>query len=456
MGADFNLNMPLSITKITFFLPLLLILLLAASCLDNPEEVYDGAGTGAAGSSDRSKGLPSEEGYADKGSRDNVSGVNEDAPYISAQDMDREMLSSSMMQAGGWLLYNLNENGSMNYKYLPDPDEYAAQNNMIRQFMATYALSEMYRATGDQSYREAFRRNLDYNLKQYYAEEGEVGYILFRDAAKLGSAAIALMSVIRHDNNAFEDEKEKMAGFIRQLQLDSGRFRTFYLPEGVDINHNYYPGEAMLAMMLLYEESGDESIIPFVERSSAYYQKFFRNSSNPAFVPWQSMAHYHLYRATGKKEYAEFIFEMNDFLVGMQQLDCSEDNRAYGRFYDPMHPEYGPPHSSSTGVYAESLAYAYELAKELGDSERAIIYRDSMLLGIRSLMQLQYSEQNMWGYTGEMPKVLGGIRKTYDNSEMRIDNTQHAVMAIAKALEVLEEKDYSEFRDSVEECPEKP
>ena len=41
-----------------------------------------------------------------------------------------------------------------------------------------------------------------------------------------------------------------------------------------------------------------------------------------------------------------------------------------GRFYDPEHPEYGPPNSGSTSPYVESLAYAYEIAKMEGDDRQ--------------------------------------------------------------------------------------
>jgi len=65
--------------------------------------------------------------------------------------------------------------------------------------------------------------------------------------------------------------------------------------------------------------------------------------------------------------YKEAIsFEMNDWLLQMQQWEGLAYEDMKGRFFNPNKP-FGPPHASSTAVYLEGLIDAYTLAKEVGD-----------------------------------------------------------------------------------------
>lgn len=372
--------------------------------------------------------------------------------YISINDVTSENIENTLNLAGNWLLNSQNEDGSMKYKYLPDEDRYPKQNNMIRQFMATLALAELYENTQDNRYKEAYERNLHFNIFHYYYEEEEFGYIFYNDNAKLGSAAIALMSVLPSEKPIYNEKKIMLKNFIIFLHNESGRFRTFYIPPEADRNHNFYPGEAMLALMMAYEKEKEPDILDTVDKSFQYYSGYFRKASNPAFVPWQTMAIYRLYQAQKKTEYADFIFEMNDWLIQIQETSCANPNYL-GRFYDPSHKEYGPPHSSSTAVYVEGLTYAYSLAKELDDTDKMIAYRNSILLGVRSLLQLQYTEYNKGNVSEENRiKVHGGIRKTVDNPELRIDNTQHTVMALLRVMEIFNEKDIRDFKENYPYC----
>ena len=99
-----------------------------------------------------------------------------------------------------------------------------------------------------------------------------------------------------------------------------------------------------------------------------------------------------LYALTRRRPFAEWVFEMNDWLLPMQQWEgLAEDLR--GRFYDPKRPEFGPPHASSTGVYCDGLADAAALARAVGDSARAVSYERAVARGMRSLRQLQFRDE---------------------------------------------------------------
>lgn len=123
---------------------------------------------------------------------------------------------------------------------------------------------------------------------------------------------------------------------------------------------------------------------------------------------------------------------MNDWLLPMQQWDDVRYPDLKGRFYNPKHPEYGPPHASSTGVYLEVLADAYHLAIESDDIMRANRYRDVIWRGLRSIRQLQFLNDVDMFCNSKRERVRGGLcTEVYDNT-IRIDNIQHRLMALLK------------------------
>ena len=382
--------------------------------------------------------------FINKDGFDDVQDLYRSNIYFDVYDVKKETVRESIDLAGEWMLNHLNEDGSLNYKYEPSTDSYPDQNNMIRQTMGTWSLARLYTFTKDKKYLDAWNKNMQYNLDNYYVEDQEhdFGYILFDDKAKLGSAAFMLASILETKNPKYEEEKQKLINFIYYLQQDEGYFRTFYIPADRNDNQYYYPGEALLAMMLLYEQTKDKEILKKVDKSFYFYREYFYDTMNPAFVPWQTQAYYKAYLATGKQEYADFVFEMNDWLVDVMVWDSLEPYPDYlGRYYSAEHPDYGPSHAASTSVYIEGLSDAFKLAKKSGDTERAEKYRNAIILGIRSTIELQYGAGTMF-YIENKDKARGGIRTTVTDNSIRIDNTQHSIMAFINIYDAFGENDY--------------
>ena len=129
----------------------------------------------------------------------------------------------------------------------------------------------------------------------------------------------------------------------------------------------------------------------------------------------------------------EFVFEMNDWLLSMQQWHSMERDLR-GRFYNPRHPDYGPPHAASTGAYMEGLADAAFLANELGEIRRARRYRRTLIRGMRSLRQLQFRDNIDAFYILRKDKVLGALRTEVYNNAIRVDSAAHGLLAAVKIL----------------------
>lgn len=338
-----------------------------------------------------------------------------------------------------WLVRHVDSDGRMVYKYWPSRGEESRSNNMIRQFMATLALNKWASHSGDDAARAAAVRNLRYNLGAYYVQEGAYGIIEYDGKAKLGAIALAALAIrTSSERTKYIEEEESLVRTVENLwDANTGAFRTFWRPRERNDNQNFYPGEALLLWANIIDEEGDTRYIEKFMRSFLHYRNWHRMNKNPAFIPWHTQAYYTVWNTTQDEALRDFIFEMNDWLVGTQQWEQIRYADIGGRFFDPTLRGYGPPHASSTGVYIEGLADAYVLAVEVDDEIRAKRYKRAILRGLRSTMQLQYVDDVDMYYVFKRDRVRGGLRTTVYNNEIRVDNVQHSLDACLKVKNAL-------------------
>ncbi len=343
-----------------------------------------------------------------------------------------------------WMENQLQADGRMVYKYWPSRGKESQSDNPIRQFLATNCLFELAEESGDPRALDRAERNLDYNLKKYYVASNGMGYIEHKKKRKLGAAALAALAIVRSPARTSykEQELEMLKAIDAALQSD-GSFHTFLNDPTRRDNQNFYPGETLLLWASLYEQDRDDKLLERFHMAFEYYYDWHRENRNPAFVPWHTMAYFKVWKITKDHFFEEAILDMNDWLVHeMQELDRIAYPDVRGRFYSRKHQNYGPPHASSTGVYLLGLADAFCLAREIGDSKRQRVYRLAILRGLRSIMQLQFVDETDMYYISQRNRVLGGLRTTVYNNEIRIDNVEHALMATLKILKVFSPQDY--------------
>ena len=358
-------------------------------------------------------------------------------PVEVAATGDSERAADLADGIGEWMLRNLDADGALPYKYWPSRGEESPADNAIRRFLATLALARLGELRDSAEIREAARLNLRFNLARYFQPLGDGrGAIVECAGAKLGAAALAGLAILENAaREEFADELTMLAAGIDSLAHGELGFRTFFFPAGRDgENWNFYSGEALLFWAEAFRRRFP--LAPTVERCMAAFERCrerHRRKRNPAFVPWHTQACALLYAQTGRREFADFVLEMNDWLLPMQQWDGIEADMR-GRFYDPLRPEFGPPHAASTGAYLEGLADSAALARALGEERRAAAYERAIRRGLRSLRQLQFRDWRDMFYISRPERVLGALRtEVYDNA-VRLDSAAHALAAAIKVL----------------------
>ena len=176
-------------------------------------------------------------------------------------------------------------------------------------------------------------------------------------------------------------------------------------------------------------------------KSVEHYRSWHLAARDPAFVPWHTMAYAEIWRLTRDPGLRDWIFEMNDWLLDIQQASLDQPD-IDGRFYDPQRPHFGPPHASSTGVYLEGLIQAFRVARGTADAARAEAYRQAIVSGLRSLLQLEFKDSIDMYYVTKRDRVRGGLRTTVYDNEIRVDNVQHGLLAVLKILAAFSDDDY--------------
>ena len=344
-----------------------------------------------------------------------------------------------------WLFSNVTPEGRLTYIYYPSSGRQSSGNNMIRQWMGSVAMGRAAKIHEDPRQAALSYRNIRYNLNEFYRSEGELGYIEYEHQAKLGAAALALIAII--ESPARPQFAEYEAGLFKttkHLWRENGRFYTFLKPESRnDDNHNFYPGETLLAWSFLYQQNEDPDLLEKSMKSFAHYKDWHLKNRNPAFIPWHTQAYFNFWQKTKNDALKDWIFEMNDWLIDvMQENSRVAYDDTLGRFYDPTSNRYGVPHASSTGVYLEGLIDAFTLARAIGDRKHEEKYRKSIILGLRSGMQLQFQDEIDMFYASHHDRLLGGMRTTVYDNEIRVDNVQHILMGVQKILRQFSEADF--------------
>jgi Aspartyl/Asparaginyl beta-hydroxylase len=362
---------------------------------------------------------------------------------VSLEEVTPASLEALQRILGDYLVRSVQADGRMRYLYHPSRgSEDKTRDNSIRQWMATRALIRVWRQRGSDELLNKVRKNIEFNLKTMYAEEGDNGLIVENPKVKLGAVALAALAL---GESPFADEfasvRDRLATTVDLLWRPNGEFRTFYRPAERNDCQNFYPGEALLFWATRISAAPDPALLARFHQSFVYYRAWHLENRNPAFIPWHTQAYRIVWESTRERELADAVFAMNDWLLGVQQWESAPHSDCQGRFYDPSRP-FGPPHASSTAVYLEGLADALALGRTLGEHDRTDRYRITILRGLRSLYQLTFKDEVDMFYIAKREAVRGGIQTSeYDNS-IRVDNVQHALAAIDKILTVFSASDY--------------
>jgi len=359
--------------------------------------------------------------------KDNINDLYRYNILINNDEINNEKIIESISSANNWYLNMVNpETDLLEYLYLPSKNMYSTDNNEVRQLASLWAITKLRMFLNINSTNSLINDTLNYYLN-FRNHVENYSYLTIDDNAKLANNAFLILSLI--NTPQYQEQTvllQQFANGILSLQNGNGSYDTYFFSDrntGID----YYPGEAMLALIKLYDYTKDKKYLDSVNKAFYYYRDYWRNNKNTAFVPWHSQTYKLLFKETKDPDVAEFIFEMNDWIIDNYQIQKSKYPDEVGGF-----PKYYP--TFSTSVYLEGINDAYYVAKMLNDTVHMNKYADSIKIGTRFVLQTQFTKNNTF-YLENITKSIGGFKTSLTSNDLRIDNTQHSVMALMKTYE---------------------
>jgi hypothetical protein len=174
-----------------------------------------------------------------------------------------------------------------------------------------------------------------------------------------------------------------------------------------------------------------------VRKALPYYRPAWQARKQLAMVPGHSAAYTEAYLLTREQPFADFVFEMNDWLCTLQydQLNPRQVSWLGGFMgWSEGRPLETPP-GIDTASYAESLAAACRVARTVGDVQRHPRYLQALERSLQFLLALQFTEANAQHFAEwYRPEILGGFFASHQDGTLRIDYNQHAVCALLDYL----------------------
>jgi hypothetical protein len=347
-----------------------------------------------------------------------------------------DVLEHAVRLGADWIVSMQEPSGRFQYWYDPTRDQFsdAWDDNFLRQAGTSFSLTLVYEMTDDARYLEAARRSINYLSEFKEQPDADKAYFLFRDKAKLGGIALPMLTMLKirqlTGTPEYDELLIQLANTVLFLQekYGTGQFKSTYVYRGdyeYEKNSSWesriYPGEALFALAGMFRAFGDQRYKRSMDWAMDFY--YGKRWKSHAFLPWTISAFVSLYEQTREPKYADYVFFLSDQLLTQQNLDA--DSQAYGSFH-------GLP-SANTGSYMEGLGDAIHLARLAGDTRRLRLYQERAKMGYRWLLLLQYQESDV-AELKQPEMALGGFRKTLFDSQLRIDNTQHAISGFAKGL----------------------
>jgi hypothetical protein len=254
---------------------------------------------------------------------------------------------------------------------------------------------------------------------------------------RLASAAMLVLSIsaLPAPQKDLLEQAEQLCNHIRKHTQPTGALGVH---DKDDEEGQSYAGLALHALLLNHKHRPASWKLEVVRKALPYYRAWWKEHKCLTFVPAQVAACSEGYLATRDKAFAEFAFEMSDWLCGMQYTQIEPKRMLwYGGFmscHDGRAVETPPTVDSA--CCAEGLVESCRVAREMGDVARHQRYSEALERCLQFLATLQYTDAGTQHFAAwYRPRIVGAFHPSHEDGNLRIDYTEHAVTALYGYLE---------------------
>jgi hypothetical protein len=369
-------------------------------------------------------------------------------PRPPPASLDAPLLTRRVRLGADYLARALGADGRFVYLYDPRRDAPVDDDyNVIRHAGAADALFEAYEELGDARHLAAGERALGWLDDQLRARGAgadaadEIAWLPSESNAlsPIGGTGLALVAFAKHAavtrSTRYLARMRAMGNFlVRQLAPD-GHFEPFF-EGGAPRPWSYvlyYHGEAMLGLMRLYALDRDPRWLDALVRAARHRLATpYEHPREAGRDYWLALSLAELSRATHDAAFSARAFTIAE--ASMREWDEDEaDVRESGGAWSTA------PRCSPTATMSEALTATIALARHLGLEESRMLEHarraTSFVLGA------QLDEDGV--YAARAPNTaLGGVHGDPWTDVVRIDDVQHAMMAMLGLLRAVRDPSF--------------
>ncbi|MDH3745012.1 MAG: hypothetical protein OES47_07930 [Acidobacteriota bacterium] len=343
------------------------------------------------------------------------------------------------LATGDYLRRSVAASGRFVYSYLPKTDREKDEYNILRHAGAVYSMLELYESTEDDGLLAAAELALGFLSDQIEAchprsePEAEVAACVGEKGfVKLGGNALAILAMAKHaqvtGSRSNLDLMQRLARWMTGVQAPNGEFTIHKLHlasgEADDFVSQYYPGEALFALVRLNQLDGDPRWLNAAEAGARFLIEVRDAKLTDAELShdhWLLYALDALYRSRSKKTFLDHAMRLARVIQEAQNLAP--------KFPDWKGSYYRPPRSTPTATRSEGLCAAYELSLSAGRQDLAPAILEAVHSGIDFQLQMQFRPESVL-HLRAPGRALGGFHRSLTDFEIRIDYVQHSLSSL--------------------------
>jgi hypothetical protein len=364
---------------------------------------------------------------------------------VAAGPLTPALLRHRCDLGGDYLTRHLRDDGMYDYEWAASSASPGPGYNLLRHAGTTYSLFQLYNTTGKEAHYQAAVAALDYlrAKRQYAAGDPSRCFEVEGADVKLGGAGLTLLALVEQAKARPEGADRPwmhcLAEHIVHQTDETGDMASYYAEPDRYRHHErrsiYYPGEALLGLVRLYEIDPEPRWQQTAARAANYlvHQRWVALGVRLTVPPdaWLLQALEVLHRQLPDSAYADYAFAIAEVMTRAQLMGerVPEDVRG-GR------GTRGLPGVVATGARNEALAAAAQLERRLRPGETFFLER--LKAGVGYALRNQYTETIAFGL--QRPATsLGGFRNSARDTRIRIDGVQHNLSGLLGLTALLEE-----------------
>lgn len=353
-------------------------------------------------------------------------------PVTTTRDFNNpspQLIKEAAELAGGYLVRAIKSDGKFTYLFDANTNRELDEYNILRHAGSAYSMLELYELNHKPELKVAAKKALIYLLKQSRPalDNASSALLLVENKAyKTGANGLAVVALSKYQSITGEKDfdaviKQLALGLLLYQRSDGSFISKVSYPQGKDSGFvsAYYPGEAILGLMRLYQLDHDARWLKAAERGADYLIDV-RDQKIPAEkLPhdhWLLYALNELHKELPNPKYVAHTQKIVTAILSAQLNKGVKEEWRGG--YD------NPPRSSPTATRNEGLLAAYQLLTRVADKYLAQRVRAALKLGNSFQLRLLFWPEIAAKFPGG-DKLIGGVRESATETTIRIDTVQH-------------------------------